>query len=102
MKALVEAGSLVDQVAPEGYGALMGAASRSREEVARYLLSKGASRTLKSPDGETATEFAKDPKIKALLKQPAPAVLRSGGRRFRVPPSGGFTGGTGAGDPRRG
>jgi ankyrin repeat protein len=48
--------------------ALMTAALYAKKDVVRYLLSKGASKSLKNSQGESAADMAKDPEVKALLK----------------------------------
>lgn len=56
-----------------GWTLLHHAASRDRIDIARTLVNRGASRTIRNKDGETAATLATSPQMKALLG-PATAV----------------------------
>ncbi|QDX24994.1 hypothetical protein FPZ54_02405 [Sphingomonas suaedae] len=55
-----------------GWPLLHIAADRDRVEAARVLLTHGASKTLRDPDGKVAANYATSPEMKALLGPAAP------------------------------
>lgn len=57
-----------------GWPLLHIAADRDRVEAAKVLLSHGASRTLRSPEGKIAADYATSPEMKALLGAPSTAA----------------------------
>lgn len=68
----------VNQQDQYGYTLLHHAADRDRVALARLLLERGASRTVRNKDGQTAAQLATSPEMKALLgsaaaAKPAPA-----------------------------
>jgi len=68
---LLEAGSDVDQAAWRGTTPLMQAALSRQAEMARALLDRGADKTVKTPGGMTALDFAvkrDEPRIIEMLK----------------------------------
>lgn len=72
----------VNQPDQYGYTLLHHAADRDRVALARLLLARGASKTLRNKDGKTAGQLATSPEMKALLgasaaAAPAPANARS-------------------------
>lgn len=72
----------VNQQDEYGWTLLHQAADRDRVALARLLLDRGASKTLRNKDGQTAAQLAKSPEMKALLgpATPLPAKAAAGAK----------------------
>jgi hypothetical protein len=63
----------VDEQDQFGWTLLHHAADRDRVELARLLLARGASRSIRNKDGQTAPQLATSPEMKALLGPAGPS-----------------------------
>jgi hypothetical protein len=71
----------VDQQDQYGWTLLHHAADRDRAVMARLLIARGAKRTIRNQDGQTAPQLARSPEMKAALGAPpaaAPAKASAG------------------------
>ncbi len=68
LKAIVDAGGDVNTVTPEGWTALMYAATGNSLEATRYLIDNGADINARNDNGKTALTLAKEAQFDAVAK----------------------------------
>lgn len=75
LEALLDAGLDVNSLDETGRETLLHAAAwRDRIEIAKLLLARGASKTIRDKDGKLAADYAQSPAMRALLGAPSPAA----------------------------
>lgn len=75
LEAILDGGLDVNALDEAGRETLLHAAAwRDRVDIAKLLLARGASRTIRDKDGKLAADYAQSPAMRALLGAPSPAA----------------------------
>lgn len=75
LEAILDAGLPINSLDETGRETLLHAAAwRDRVDIARMLLDRGASKTIRDKDGKLAADYAQSPAMRDLLGAPAPAA----------------------------
>jgi hypothetical protein len=85
--ALASARADVDQVDQFGYSPLLLAVERDQKEVVKFLLSRGADITIRSPSGKSVLEIAPNKEMREILQNQAYMLDRMCAVKPPVPPT---------------